>query len=931
MNQNLKQQVENAKEMGFRSDIIERAQQMYSKGDNLIDLCLEIQSNQNQNQNLIQNMGPSPQLSHKRTDSYMDHIDYDQDFNLTDRIRKKNHPVGLMNVGNTCYFNSLIQSYFNNSEFCKYILKYRYPSRLDFNKLTKYLGEQKSKRVIASINLVVHLQRLFSFMVLSDKKFFNPTNLLKNIVNDFGERLKIGDQQDIGEFNLTFLSRVEEGLIYSENNVTKLEDKWLAESSSQNSQASCDTQSNQEEFEEDKRIKSLFFGKRTQVSIFYQDEQEIKHQESQQFSSIYLQTECKDLISAWEEQRNYTVDDFKNDKNEKVIASMQFWISKIPEVLLFQIQRMQYDQKTKEVVKIHTEFSFDKEIYVDRFLEVNKDMYFQIQNKQQSLKKQKDDLIQQLEYYQNYSQSQLGILQILELTQKFYQDPIQKDLQIAADAQEKIVSILDQSKIKCLEKIQSLESQLKKIKDEEDLLFQSMKNQKYILQSILIHKGSSAEFGHYFSYIYDLNQQKWFKYDDINCIEVEESEVLRNAKGFADQSAYGLIYINEDLAKKNRETIYKQDSTNLVQYLPQNLKEELIKENKQFQTDLEEYHLAQQASLIIREYDKRFTFIEQYIRKFNKMSIDKKFPCLINFGGFLYYQGLLNYFQLHLLDTSLKAQISPSYGLHDLLNDQKLLLKLKEQIRNLYQNRGFNLNYSNKEIQFIEMKFAEYIQNVKCCIISCIIMESALNQDWENSLIAIYKLIKINNPEQAYFRSFGDFNLSLILLKLSCLIFDFCGQDTPQNIFKIVTIIVAFSKNLPKNYELVLKQIKQNLNDFTKNAEQIFDKTTLKSYNEHLKAVTDQSKNDQYASIVQKPYELIERKIEEIQKDMDNMYNWSIGLSEDKYLNRLLELQKQFDQSSKKFASFFNLIFQKQSTFGLKERVNTLHSDIFKK
>ncbi|KAL4510751.1 hypothetical protein ABPG72_004905 [Tetrahymena utriculariae] len=931
MNQNLKQQIENAIEMGFKADIIERAQKMYSKGDNLIDLCLEIQSNDNSKSNIIQNMGPSPQLSNKKTDSLMDHIDYDQDFNLTDRIRKKNQPVGLMNVGNTCYFNSLIQSYFNNSEFCKYILKYRYPSRLNFSKLTKYLGEQKSKRINASINLVVHLQRLFSFMVLSDKKFFNPTNLLKNIVNDFGERLKIGDQQDIGEFNLTFLSRVEEGLIYSDNNITKLEDKWLADSSHQNSQASTDTQSSQEENEEDKRIKSLFFGKRTQVSIFYQDEQEVKHQESQQFSSIYLQTECKDLISAWEEQRTYTVDDFKNDKNEKVVATMQFWISKIPEVLLFQIQRMQYDQKTQEVVKIHSEFSFDKEIYVDRFLEVNKDMYFQIQNKQQSLKKQKDELIQQLDYYQNFSQSQLGIQQILELAQKFYQDPIQQDLQIANESQEKIVSILEQSKIKCQEKIQSLESQLKKIKDEEDLLFQSMKNQKYILQSILIHKGSSAEFGHYFSYIYDLNQQKWFKYDDINCMEVEEFEVLRNAKGFGDQSAYGLIYINEDLAQKNRETIYKQDSTNLVQYLPQNLKEELIKENKQFQTDLDEYHLSQQANLIIREYDKRFTFIEQYIRKLNRMAIDKKFPCLLNFGGYLYYQSLLNYFQLHLLDTSLKVQISPSYGLYDLLNDQKLLLKLKEQIRNLYQNRGFNLNYSKKEVQFIEMKFAEYIQNVKCCTISCISLESALNQDWESSLIAIYKLIKINNPEQPYFKSFGDFNLIIILLKLSCLIFDFCGQDTPQNIFKIVTIIVGFSKILPKGYELVLKQIKQNLTDFTKNAEQLFDKTTLKSFNEYVKAVTDQSKNDQYASIVQKPHELIERKIEEIQKNMDNEYNWSVGLSEDKYLNRLLELQKQYEQSSKKFSAFYNLIVQKQSTFGLKERVNNLHSDIFKK
>lgn len=92
---------------------------------------------------------------------------------------------------------------------------------------------------------MVHLQRMFAFMILSTKKFYNPSNVFKNVLNDFGttffereplsnryyfwkgDRFKIGEQQDITEFNLNFLSRVEEGLFYCENNSSKIEDMWF--------------------------------------------------------------------------------------------------------------------------------------------------------------------------------------------------------------------------------------------------------------------------------------------------------------------------------------------------------------------------------------------------------------------------------------------------------------------------------------------------------------------------------------------------------------------------------------------------------------------------------------------------------------------------------------------------------------------------------
>ena len=38
-------------------------------------------------------------------------------------------------------------------------------------------------------------------MTKSDKKYADPTAVLKSIVDDFGNTIEIGDQKDIGEFN----------------------------------------------------------------------------------------------------------------------------------------------------------------------------------------------------------------------------------------------------------------------------------------------------------------------------------------------------------------------------------------------------------------------------------------------------------------------------------------------------------------------------------------------------------------------------------------------------------------------------------------------------------------------------------------------------------------------------------------------------------
>lgn len=49
-------------------------------------------------------------------------------------------------------------------------------------------------------------------MILSDKKYVDPLPVINSIADENGNYISIGDPKDVGEFNISFLARVEEGL-----------------------------------------------------------------------------------------------------------------------------------------------------------------------------------------------------------------------------------------------------------------------------------------------------------------------------------------------------------------------------------------------------------------------------------------------------------------------------------------------------------------------------------------------------------------------------------------------------------------------------------------------------------------------------------------------------------------------------------------------
>ncbi|OMJ73378.1 hypothetical protein SteCoe_27967 [Stentor coeruleus] len=704
-------------EMGIPHEHAVRALKLYKTKEKALEELIPSQIKSFQTKTSIDDLAQAIQNSLNEVD--IDYAVYDI-ANPETLLRFENLPVGLKNIGNTCYFNSLVQTYFNIPKFVKEILSFR----ADPKKNTILSPVQ-----LASIRLIQELQFLFASMILGNKKYIDPGNVLDCLVDDSGNKIVIGEQKDVGEFNMNLVARIEEGLkivtqIENIDEIPEVLDESKLESNI---------------------VSQLFYAKQHEfVTAKEPDGENLTFNNTTIFGQLSLDVDQKELYRAWDNAyRNY-IEEFTTPSGHKTFALQEIWPEKLPGILLFQIQRVRYDPKAKQSVKINSPFVFPLQLYGDRFILKNKHIYLKIKDKLFGIKSEIEKLESQLKAIENYQGSGISIIDILDSTNAFMDnqeysiiasnEESQFDLPKSTDSQWLATSeildyykdVIKKQRNQIMNQIIQLEQELEQLHDKPEL-----KMYEYKLHTILVHEGR-AETGHYYAYIFDIEEKIWKKYSDTFIKVVTLEEVMANSVGGSGEaSAYCLIYIYKPFIENQGvfKDLTENKLENYASIIPNDVKTKVLEDNQKFLDEIDRFKAKQITDRIKVLYDNRFSMLINWT---SDSELNEK-P-LINFPMFLRCSRNDSLARWVLLNTCIKETISKD--LKKLTQD----LLLYETIDNNFCHYSFGpksldlTDFEERALDDLALKFKYKYFNAK---ISIYILEKLTSEDLISAFQAI--------------------------------------------------------------------------------------------------------------------------------------------------------------------------------------------------
>uniref|UniRef100_A0AAX7V5C1 Ubiquitin carboxyl-terminal hydrolase 25 n=1 Tax=Astatotilapia calliptera TaxID=8154 RepID=A0AAX7V5C1_ASTCA len=538
--------------------------------------------------------------------------------NPHDRKRIDNCPVGLKNVGNTCWFSAVIQSLFNLLEFQRLVLNYSPPARV--HDLPR---NQKEHR---NLPFMQELRNLFSLMVGSKRKYVDPSRAVEILKDAF--KSSESQQQDVSEFTHKLLD-------------------WLEDA----------FQMKAEEDREGEKPKNpmveLFYGRFLAVGVH----EGKKFENTEMFGQYPLQVNgFKDLHECLEAAMIEGEIESLHSAENSARSGQEHWFTELPPVLTFELSRFEFNQALGRPEKIHNKLEFPSMLYMDRYMDRNREITRIKREEIRRLKEHLTLLQQRLERYLSYGSGpkRFPLADVLQYAMEFASSkpvctsPVEdidtsappggttgQQLPPPSSAEQDSLPPLEipihkpftQSRLPpdlpmhpaprhiteeelrvlegCLHRWRSevendtrdLQGSITRIHRTIELMYsdKSMMQVPYRLHAVLVHEGQ-ANAGHYWAYIYDPHQRCWMKYNDISVTKSSWEELVRDSfGGYRNASAYCLMYINDKKPFLTEEEFDKETGQILsgMDKLPPDLKQYVKEDNEQFDKEIEEWDIMQ--------------------------------------------------------------------------------------------------------------------------------------------------------------------------------------------------------------------------------------------------------------------------------------------------------------------------------------------------
>ncbi|KAL6937547.1 hypothetical protein ACO0RG_004058 [Hanseniaspora osmophila] len=461
-----------------------------------------------------------------------------------------NWPVGLCNVGNTCYLNSLLQFYFTIVPLRTYIMQYsakmetlinengkrriggREVSAFEVQRSTKFINQLRTLffDMIHTNSKVVTPSQQLVYLAFAPSEFIQQDSSLSNNTKDDEKgsdemevtqdqlelTLEMGRQQDVTECIGNFLDQFETVTL-----PLKLE----------------------KDFEQYDLIKKIFYGVLKQNFIKVQSREYIRDREREErFSSL--------LVNLGSKPRNLyaALDQFFNDEEEIEISGVgkvqrQLELTELPLILQVQIQRVEFDKTRYIPIKNIDPLPFDEQIYMDKY--VTNGVPLQAKEEYETKKSQLSKLKERQSQMLARNEVGQSVKNAISQTRKFLEtDFIQTEMNMDTQELKETTTYLSQVQDEIEEKIKKLGLEISLLEKSIDVHFQHYQKHPYSLFAVFVHRGE-ASYGHYWIYIKDFEKNIWRKYNDETVSEVPESEVYNFTEGNT-ATPYFLAYIQDD-------------------------------------------------------------------------------------------------------------------------------------------------------------------------------------------------------------------------------------------------------------------------------------------------------------------------------------------------------------------------------------------------
>uniref|UniRef100_A0A8C0JT62 Ubiquitin carboxyl-terminal hydrolase n=1 Tax=Canis lupus dingo TaxID=286419 RepID=A0A8C0JT62_CANLU len=493
--------------------------------------------------------------------------------NPNDWRRVDGWPVGLKNIGNTCWFSAVIQSLFQLPEFRRLVLSYSLPQNVLEN--------------CPSHTFMQELQYLFALMMGSNRKFVDPSAALDLLKGAF--RSPEEQQQDVSEFTHKLLD-------------------WLEDAF----QLAVNVHSNPRNKSENPMVQ-LFYG--TFLTEGVREGKPFCNNET--FGQYPLQVNGYRNLDECLEGAMVEGDIELLPSDHSVTYGQERWFTKLPPVLTFELSRFEFNQSLGQPEKIHNKLEFPQIIYMDRYMYKSKEL---IRSKRECIRKLKEEikvLQQKLESTSKESSSQdvegtfssedslpesIAMNKPLTSSRSTMEMPAQPAPRTVTDEEINFVkTCLQRWRSEIEQDIQDLKNCIASTTQTIEQMYCDplLRQVPYRLHAVLVHEGQ-ANAGHYWAYIYNQPRQVWLKYNDISVTESSWEELERDSYGgLRNVSAYCLMYINDKLPHFNAEAAPSEPDQMLgeVDALSVELKHYIQEDNWRFEQEVEEWEEEQSCKI----------------------------------------------------------------------------------------------------------------------------------------------------------------------------------------------------------------------------------------------------------------------------------------------------------------------------------------------